>query len=153
MSDQDSQLVVRIWKAIVLVVLGLLRAIGAALLFGQWCFGVGLLLGLLVGGMMALTTVGHGAALLFGPLVGAGIGAAIGAVFGLVAGAFYPDFVDRVAQHPMFNVTRSWTSTTQTNPQSNSTSHASEEEALANNSQQGPPTNGRETNANMQTES
>lgn len=110
-----------------MIVQGLHRAIGAALLFGHWCFGVGLLLGLLGGGVMALTMNGHGTALILGPLVGAGIGAAIGAVFGLVAGAFFPDFVDRVAQHPMLNSTR-------TRP------HVSDEESLANNSQQGPPT-------------
>lgn len=144
MSDQNSKLVSWIWKAIVLVVSGLLRAIGGALLFGQWCFGVGLLLGLVIGGMMALTMPGHGAALLFGPLVGAGIGAAIGAVFGLVAGAFFPDFVDRVAQHPMLNSIRTPPASTPTKPQSDSIPHASEEGSLANNSQHGPPTNNGE---------
>ena len=77
MSDENPRPAVRIWNAIVLVVRGLLRAIETALLFGPWGFGVGRLLGFLVGGLIALA--GNGAALIFGPLVGAGIGAALGA--------------------------------------------------------------------------
>lgn len=140
MSDRNSNPVVRIGMAIVLVVSGLFRAIGAALLFGHWCFGVGLLLGLLVGGVMALTMAGRGTALIFGPLVGAGIGAATGAVFGLVAGAFFPGFVDRVAQHPMFNFAHTRSFATQAKQPIDSKTHAREEASFASTSQQSPPT-------------
>lgn len=137
MSDENPKPDVRIWNAIVLVVRGLLRAIEAALLFGPWGFGVGLLMGLLVGGLIALA--GNGTALIFGPLVGAGIGAALGAAFGLVAGTFFPAFVDQAAQHPMFNAMQGWSGSPQAKPPTNSTLLENAEESLANNSQQPPP--------------
>lgn len=102
MSDQVSHPAVRIWKAIVLVVSGLLRAVGAALYFGHWCLGIGLLLGLLVGGVMFATMVDGGSALVVGPMVGSGVGVVVGVLFGLVTGAFFPAFVDRVVKLPMF---------------------------------------------------
>lgn len=139
MSDENPRPAIRIWNAIVLVVRCLLRAIEAALLFGPWGFGVGLLLGLLVGGLMALG--GQGVAVIFGPLVGAGIGAVLGAAFGLVAGTFFPALVEQAAQHPMFNAMQGWRlGLPQAKPPTNSTLPDNAEESLATISQQAQPT-------------
>lgn len=101
MSDPPSRLA-RVWSATVFVASRLGNALGAAVFFGQWGFGVGLLLGLIVGGLMHFLKADAGMVLLSGGIVGAGVGIGCGALFGLFVGGSSPEFADRLAKHPLF---------------------------------------------------
>jgi hypothetical protein len=98
--------ILRLWRGTVLVISRALNGIGAAVYFGQWGFGVGLLLGLLAGGIMYLALDDPGMAWAGGPLWGVGLGTAAGAVAGLILGALFPQAADRIASHPLIRPPR-----------------------------------------------